>query len=244
MLHAQIERFALKSCDICVSTLEFGWLRLKELKLPGDKFFWIPNGVETSEFPTAEKSGSGQPKSETFTFGYVGTVGVANALDVVVDAANILKYENISITITGEGSEKIQLQQKAKRLNLSNVKFLKKVSKKDVPAALNQTDACILSWQPLELYRFGTSANKSAEYLAAGKPIVQSYSGAGDFVSTNSVGITVPAGDAEALADAMMKISEADSKRLEQYSENARAAAKAKYDFRNLAIKVSELMSK
>lgn len=244
VFHNWIERFALNSCDICISTLEFGWRRLEELNVSTDKFNWIANGVKISEFVNPlkiETKSNSKTENSKFVFGYIGSIGVANSLVTVIDAAVHLKDKAISITIIGDGSEKHALQKKAKLLKLTNVNFLDKIPKQNIPTTLNGMDACILTWQSLDLYRFGTSANKCAEYLAAGKPIINAYSGIGDFVTNYKVGITVEANDCKSLADAMIKMSNAEQNLLKLYSRNALAAAVEHYDYKNLAIKLSKI---
>ena len=246
IVHGCIERFALKTCDKCISTLEFGWRRLEEFSMPIQKFFWIPNGVSLDAFDALRNKEArlkNDPNGGNFVFGYAGSIGKANALSTIIEAAQFLGEKNISIVIVGDGSEKKRLQARVKQLKLANIEFRSRVSKYEMPELLAQMDACLLSWQALRLYRFGTSANKFAEYLAAGKPIIQAYSGAGDLVSKYSVGITVPAGDSKAFSKAMIEVSQLGKDHLVQYSKNARALAEEKYDFKQIAIKVSDLLS-
>jgi glycosyltransferase involved in cell wall biosynthesis len=240
-----IEKFALRRSHACISSLEFGFKRLEELGIATENFYWLPNGVAYEEFESSdlveivEKNRAGK-----FTFGYVGSHGKANALDTIVDAASYLKDTQIHISMIGTGSERGRLQEKASQLSLNNITFSDNVPKEKVPSTLISMDGLLISWHDLEIYKYGTSANKLTEYFASGKPIVQAYSGAGDLVAKFNTGITVPADNPRAMADVMRKIAIADKHKLKSYSMNAKKAARENFTFKVLTNKLIKLFNK
>lgn len=235
-----IEKFAIKKSDACLSSMEFGSLRLKELGINTNKFYWLPNGVVYEDF---DASTDIIRSSDKFVFGYIGSHGNANALGTIVDAAKYLTDYPIHIIMIGDGAERIKLQERAKLLLLDNITFAVRVNKQEVPSILKSVDGFLISWHDSSIYRYGTSANKLAEYFAAGKPVVQAYSGAGDHVEKFKAGITVPAGDAEAMAGAMIKIATADEQEIENYSINAKKAAYENFTFKSLAKRLIKMLN-
>ena len=238
-----IEKFALRKSDACLSSLEFGSQRLEEIGVSTDQFHWLPNGVLYEEFEVALASKTANlGLLDKFVFGYVGTHGKANALLTILYAAKHLQGYPIHIVMTGEGAEREKLLEQAKLLSLDNITFLDNVSKEEVPSVLKSMDGLLISWHDTPLYRYGTSANKLAEYFAAGKPVVQAYNGEGDHVKKYEAGITVPAGDAKAMAQAMIKIATAHKQEIENYSLNGQKAAFENFTFKSLAHRLIKVL--
>ena len=239
-----IEKFALRFSDACISSMEFGSKRLEELKITTDKFHWLPNGVTYEDFEDANLNEIGKnSKSKKFTFGYIGSHGKANALDTIIEAGKYLEGSQIHISMIGGGSEKMKLQEKARLLSLNNITFSDRVPKEKVPSILKSMDGLLIAWHNIEIYKYGTSANKLAEYFSAGKPIVQAYSGAGDHIAKFNAGITVPADNASAMADAMKKIAVADEQEMNSYCINAQKAARENFAFKVLANKLIKILN-
>jgi glycosyltransferase involved in cell wall biosynthesis len=144
---------------------------------------------------------------DKFVVGYIGTIGLANALDVYVEAASLLHdndNDNIIFLVVGDGSEKSNLCELVKRKSLSNVVFFDGVPKKQVQNVIKSFDVCYLGWRDKSLYNYGIGANKIPEYFYSGKPILHSYSGEKDPVAQFSAGITVPAEDANKIAETIL----------------------------------------
>ena len=84
---------------------------------------------------------------------YLGAHGQANALDVLLDAARIVKergYDDIRFVLIGDGPEKPRLIKMSKELGLENVEFRNPVPKSNVPDVLREADAFLLTWKTLQ----------------------------------------------------------------------------------------------
>ena len=188
------------------------------------KFAWIPNGIFLPELQNPEllpdEVLNQFPKGK-FVIGYTGTLGLANAMCYLIEAAKILaEYPDIHFVIIGSGREKLNLINQAK--DLTNVTFIDPILKAQVQSALEEFNVCYIGWQKNKMYRLGVAANKLPEYLYSGKPILHSYSGAGDFVRQANAGLTVEAEDPQAIADAILKLYHLGPETLIQYGENGR----------------------
>ncbi len=174
------------------------------------KFHWIPNGVSLDEVsqkqPLSSETVAQLPKNK-FIIGYTGTIGVANAMDDLIEAAQHLSHNpDLHFVLVGSGKEKENLIKKAQSLGLQNITFINAIPKKQIQSMLEQFDICYIGWQKNSLYRFGIAPNKLPEYLYAGKPIIHAFSGKGDIVQQAQAGITIEAEDPQAIVKAVEEL--------------------------------------
>ena len=71
----------------------------------------------------------------------------------------------------GDGNEKENLINKAKKEGLDNIVFMDRVPKSAVREILNRCDAVFINLQPTELYKFGISLNKMFDYMLENKVV-------------------------------------------------------------------------
>lgn len=96
------------------------------------KFSWIPNGISLSEADNKEQLASEvitQIPKDKFIVGYTGTIGVANAINFLIDAIPLIENkDNIHFIIVGDGKEKVNIVNSAKnstmKILLLFLKFL------------------------------------------------------------------------------------------------------------------------
>lgn len=140
---------------------------------------------------------------DQFVVLFAGNLGRAQGLDVVIDAAAILRSANeVTFALLGEGIEKSRLLARSKELNLSNVTFLDGVPESDVTSYLRMADALLITLAPAK-HREATIPSKLQSYMEQGKPVLASVDGAAaDIVRMAQCGLVCTAGNAEALAQA------------------------------------------
>ena len=174
------------------------------------KFHWIPNGVSLAEVSAKEPLSVDifkQLPQDKFIVGYTGTIGVANAINDLIEVAQLVSHHpDIHFVLVGSGKEKQEMQSRVQDLKLTNISFIDPIPKKQIQSMLEHFDVCYIGWQKNPLYRFGIAPNKLPEYLYAGKPIIHAFSGKGDVVQQANAGITIEAEDPEAIADAVIRL--------------------------------------
>ena len=139
---------------------------------------------------------------------FAGNMGLAQALDVVLDAAALLATAapDIEFVFLGGGLEVNNLKQLAQKLDLQNVVFLPPVPMAEVGAYLNSADALLVHLKKDELFKI-TIPSKTQAYMAAGRPILMAVDGdAADLVSNSQSGVVAKSGDAQSIADAAIKL--------------------------------------
>lgn len=240
-----IEDRAYRYSDFVFSNLPYAVDHMVERGMNRKKFSWIPNGIDVNELenpiPLDKKIESKIPYSK-FIVGYSGTMGIANALYTLIDAAKILKDNNdIAFVMVGDGSEKRKLQEISK--NLENVYILDPIQKQQIQNLLLRFDLCFIGSTHLPIYRFGTAPNKIPEYMYSSKPILQSCNDAFDYISEADCGITVSSMDSSAIAEAILYFKNLSSQDLRRMGANAKSYVLANHDYSKLALKISAVLS-
>ncbi len=207
-----------------------------------DKWVYVPNGVNLDEWhapraplPTETAAALQSIKGRGLpVLGYAGTHGLANALDVLLDAARLLK-DKVEIVLVGTGPERDRLMRRVATEKLSNVTMLPSVPKASVPELLNAIDIAFIAWHPNPMYRFGISPNKLMDYMMAGKPIIHSVAAGNDPVSEVGCGTTVPPNDPVAIAKAAMALAEMSPDKKQAMGQRGEAYIRAQRTYEILA---------
>ena len=133
---------------------------------------------------------------------FAGNIGKVQAVEVIIEAANLLRNEPVHWHIVGDGSNYEGCKELAAKLNLDEkVTFYGRRPLEEMPKFFAMADAMIAS------IRNNISANdtlpgKVQTYMAAGKPVLGSSIGEMAYVINESkCGLCAPADDPEAFAD-------------------------------------------
>lgn len=198
--------------------------------IDGNKIAVVINGVDLPRYgPRPRDKALSEACSispNDFVIGYVGTHGMAHALDNVLDAAEGLRETpNIVFLFAGPGAERERLMSEAKRRQLPNVRFLAPQPKDRVPAVWSLCDVALVHLKDSPVFA-EVIPSKIFEAMGMGLPIL--FAGPeGDgsaIVHNRDAGVIVPPEDAQALADAARALA-ADRSRVEDLAANSLAAA-------------------
>lgn len=214
MLVKAAESYAYRTVDAVVSMLPKVHDYMQSRGLPLHKLHIVPNGIDPDEWlatgPELDAEVRGKlariRASGCSIVGYAGTHGVANAMDVFLEAASMMKSEKIAFVLVGGGPSKDELQQRAAALDLTNVFFFDPVQKAQIPALLEWFDIAYIGWHRQPLYRFGISPNKLMDYMMAGRPILHAVEAGNDPVADAACGLTVAPEDPMTIVDGVRKL--------------------------------------
>lgn len=225
------EKFMFKKADKIIVLLPNAKEYIQNRGVDLSKIVWIPNGVDLERFdalaqldPPCEVAKTFEPYHEKFKIVYLGSHGIPNGLDVIIDAAAIIEREipNIQFMFIGEGTEKKRLISKANTLSLQNIAFCNAISKQTVPSVLRLADCLIVSIPNFDIYKYGVSLNKLFDYCASGKPIILAGNPVNNIVKEANAGIAVETSNPEALANAIINMFQMSEKDRQQLGENGR----------------------
>lgn len=113
-----------------------------------------------------------------FVVMFLGTMGPAQGLENVIEAASILKNfaDKIEFVFLGEGIEKEKLEGMVRKYGFSNFTFISSQPNCEIPKFLSLADACLVYLKKNNLYGI-TIPCKTYEYMAMGKPIIMGVKG-------------------------------------------------------------------
>lgn len=207
------ENFAYRKSNKVVSLLPVTKEHMVAHGLKEDKWYYVPNGIQTEDWNNYEKIPADIFKiiqeikiRYVRIVAYTGTFGLANALDSFIEAAKLSSDIPVAWVLVGKGPLKPHLQELITTSSLENVYILDSVPKKSMPDLLSRFDYLFLGLQNQPLFRFGISPNKLMDYMMSGKPVIQAINAGNDMVKEAGCGISVEPENPEAIADAVRRM--------------------------------------
>lgn len=194
-----------------------------------DRIAVIPNGCDLEIFcdPADRWRPEGIFENDLLAL-FTGTHGLANGLDAVLNAAEVLKRrgrDDIKLLLVGDGKLKPRLQEDAEQRDLVNVIFHDPVKKKRLASLLAGADLGMQVLANVPAFYYGTSPNKFFDYIAAGLPVLNNYPGwLAEMIEQANCGFAVPPDNPEAFADALERAA-ADRQALKRMGGNAASLA-------------------
>jgi glycosyltransferase involved in cell wall biosynthesis len=218
--------------------------RLATRGVPRDKLFLLTNGVDTAAYRV------GEPDRELASrlgldghkvFMYAGLLGLAQGLDVILEAAKLTSNPDILYVLVGEGAEKATLVAKAEAQGISNVRFLPIQPTATLPALLNLVYATIIPLRRLDLFK-AALPSKMFDSMAAGRPIVGPLWGeAAELVRAADCGLVVEPEDARAVHEAVETLA-ADPALAQRLGEHGRSYVIEHFDRDDIAARLATLL--
>ena len=247
------EKYLYKKADAVVMTWEGGLQYVKDMgwekEVPESKVFHISNGVDLDGFHENRDNypfrDADLDNSKLFKVIYTGAIRKVNLVEMLADAAEIIESSgnphNVRILIWGNGDHVDVLNERIRKKSLVSLAYKGSVNKQYIPSILSKGDCCILQYRSTVLDKFGQSQNKYFEYLAAGKPVLMTYSVGYSISKRYDCGIELDEQTPEAIAKAIQDIVVMSRERKEQIAKNAITAARD-YDFKVLSDKLIDII--
>jgi glycosyltransferase involved in cell wall biosynthesis len=175
--------------------------------IPKEKIAVVPNGFDPEIFEPGEKPGALLTKyglSNQFVAAYVGTIGMAHGLEVLLECASLLRHRtDVTFMIVGSGAERALLERRCIEEHLSNVIFTGPVSKEEVKAIWKLCDVALVLLRNSPLFEH-VLPSKMFEAMGMERPIILGVGGESARVLAEAdAGIAVPPEDARAIAAAI-----------------------------------------
>ena len=173
----------------------------------------VPVAVDTSEFDTNRAEHTHWFRKlhhleSAFLVLYSGNIGVKHDPEIIVQAANRLReHERIFFAVVGEGALRKALLTLIETYALDNIKIFPLCERSQLPDMLASADLLLLPQRKEVMDTVVPS--KLLTYFATGRTIVASVhagSEAAHLITEHTAGITVPAEDADALAETILRI--------------------------------------
>lgn len=205
----------------------------------------VTNGVDLSRFTPQPKDAAlveALGLEGRFVVGYIGTHGMAHALETLLDAAELLQQApeaaNVLFLFLGDGARKANLVERARRERLKNVLFLDTVPKAEVARYWSLLDVSVIHLRKTELFTT-VIPSKLFECMGMGIPVLHGLSGeSADIVRREEVGEVFESENAQQLAEGVLRLRDDVPRYLHLRAQALRAAPR--YDRVALALTMLE----
>jgi colanic acid biosynthesis glycosyl transferase WcaI len=202
---------------------------LVERGIDKNKITVVINGVDLARYEPRARDGGLSKKwglKNKFVVGYIGTHGMAHALNNVLNAAECMQdNDTIRFLLVGAGAERTSLMDEAERRALNNVVFMPRQPKEMMPAIWSLCDVALVHLKDSPIFS-GVIPSKIFEALAMGLPILLAApeGEASRIVLNNKVGLHIAPENPTALADSVYQLA-SDKSALRTFAAAALKAA-------------------
>lgn len=224
---------ARAACNVAVG--EQMAARLRARGVPSGRIAVIPNWADGNAIQPLEHAANRLRRDwglgEAFVAAYSGNMGRVHEFETILGAARRLRGEaGVRFVLIGDGRWRAWIEDEVRRERLESVLLKPYQPRENLALSLGLADVHLVSLQPA--MEGLVVPSKVYGIAAAGRPLV--YIGdpggeIGELVARHAIGVAVRAGDAEALARALLELR-ADAGRRRAMGARARALFEAEYD--------------
>ena len=182
----------------------------------------MPNGVNTKQFKPLSKEEQRKWMENYFRVEFgsdlniinVGRLSREKGIQYLIKSLKYLSPAT-KLFLVGDGPEKKGLEKIVEKLELEKqVIFMGKIAHEKLPEVLNAMDVFVLPAVSMEGF-----SNSMLEAMACGLPVITTPIGAGAEVIKEEIGAVVEPKKPKKLADAIIRCSNLDGKRIREYVE-------------------------
>lgn len=215
--------------------------------IDANKIHVVTNGVDVSRYSPQIKDKkliSRFQLQDKFVVGYIGTHGMAHALETILKAAKLLSVKNdndsIHFVLLGNGAKKVELMRLAEEMQLDNVTFFDSVLKDEVVRYWSLLDVSIIHLKRTPLFQ-SVIPSKLFESMGMGIPVLCGVEGeSAEIVNRDKVGLTFIPEDETDLINKLTTL-QTNTDLYQQFSNNCLAMAHV-YDRTELANKMLNVL--
>jgi glycosyltransferase involved in cell wall biosynthesis len=206
-----LERLAYRKADRIVSVTDSFVPHIAARCQDVHKIDVIKNGVDLSLFNDRADPLIIKNRfliNRTFIAAYIGTHGMAHGLDVVLDAAHLLRHEpRIGFLMVGDGAERERLAARVIDMALDNVFIVGQLPKSDMPSVWAATNASLILLRKSDAFT-KVLPSKMFEAMAMRCPIILGVEGEAKALLTAArAGIAIEPESADALASVITRLA-------------------------------------
>lgn len=214
-----------------------------------DRVSIVSNGIDTDLFYARDPDADLRKElglEGRFVCSYVGTIGMACGLGVVLEAARILRdreREDVAFLLVGDGAALEDLESEAKRDGLHSVHFPGRKPKELIPKLLALTDVALVHLKREPLFRT-VMPSKIFEAAAMGKPILLGVEGvAAKLVSDHELGLCFEPDNPDQLVAALETLR-GDPELRRRMGENGEQLVAKRFNRETLALEFAALLER
>ena len=182
-----------------------------------------------------------------FKIMFAGNIGEAQDFEHTLETARILHekgYLNIHFIFVGDGRKRLWVEEYVKKFDLTDtVHLVGRHPQESMGKFFAAADVLYFSLKDSLIFNLTCPAKLQA-YMSAGKPVLAMINGEGaSIVNDAECGLSVPAGDSGALADAIVAMSEMHVDVLSKMGFNGKEYCRRHFSFEENLAKLQRLMA-
>jgi len=223
----RIESAMYRSCSRLVTVGEGYFDRLAEKGVPKEKMSIVMNGTDLEVYSPRDKNKELLRHfglEGKFVVSYIGTVGMACGLEVVLEAAEMFNRDavkrDVVFVVVGDGANRERLEKDAEKRGLDNLVFTGRQPKTSMADWVSSSDASLVHLKKSELF---TTVMPSKIFESAGskRPIIMGVDGyAKKLVMDANAGLDMTPECATSLVECVKKLYD-DPELCTKLGENA-----------------------
>lgn len=216
-----------------------GWMKDQGGKIDPAHLHYINNGIDMEQF---DKDRNANPRDDEDLNNqalkkiiYLGSINKANNVKTLIDAAVLLKDNpQYRFLIYGDGAYREDLERYVMDNKIENVVFKeKRISFEECAWVVSQATVNVMNYDS-RFGRWGVSAGKMFQYLAAGKPILCNIDFAYDnVIKDNNLGFSENVNSSEGFAELIRRLAELPVDQYDAMCARIRETAK-RFDYKVL----------
>ncbi len=223
----KLVRFTYERCDRILVTSEGFVSRIEARGAEGARVRYWPQWAEALYKPveTEKDAPERSEMPDSFKVVFAGNVGAGQSFETIVAAARKLKdYPEIHWIVLGDGRKRPWVEEQVRELGLEGrLRLLGSRPMEAMPRYFALADAMLVTLKKDLIFSL-TVPGKVQSYLACGRPVVAALDGEGARVIEEAeAGLTVPAEDADALAEAVLTLYKTPKEKREEMGRRGRA---------------------
>ena len=239
----KLELFLYRKAAKVISVTKSFKTNLIRRGIDGAKIEVVTNGVDISQFKPRPKDAALTATlglEGKFVAGYIGTHGLCQGLETLVEAADRLRGTGVVFLFLGDGARKQHLREMAAAKKLDNVVFIDSVPKAEVPRYWSILDVSVIHLQKAELFTT-VIPSKLFESMGMGLPVLHGVEGeSADIVREEGAGIPFEPENVDELCSALTRLR-SNPTELESFRANCLKGAQ-NYDRTNLALRMMRVL--
>lgn len=206
----RLELFLYHRSRAVIAVAEASRRHIESLGVPREKLYTVTNGIDEDFFVPQPKNGVRDRFgwSEKYVVLYIGTHGLSQGLDTILDTAELLAGEpRYHFVFVGSGAERDALREHATARGLSNTEFLRHQEKGVMPDYYAAADVCLVPLKKRDVFRYNIPS-KMFEIMACARPMILGATGqARQLLEEANGGLAVEPENAAAYRDAIVYLA-------------------------------------
>lgn len=236
----RFSHFLYRRADLVVPVTRVFADRLRELGVPEERIELVTNGIDPESFRIEPSRAEirdrlGIPK-DVFVSSFVGTVGMAHGVGIVLDAAELTRDDPaLHYVIMGNGADKGAVRARLDAQRLRNVTMIDGRPRQEALELVAASDASLVVLRDSPVFET-VIPSKIFEAMALRRPIVLGVRGEARriVVEEGDCGLAFPPEDAEAMVASLRRLMD-DPALAKRLGENGRAFVEREYRRTELA---------